>query len=40
MVNGLDVLRGEVAYVSVAAAPPAQRIGAVHEFDDITSQEA
>lgn len=40
MVNGLDVLRGEVAHVSMATAPPAQRIGAVNEFDDITTQEA
>lgn len=40
VVNGLDVLRREVAHVSMATAPPAQRVGAVNEFDDVTAQEA
>lgn len=40
MVNRLDVLRREVAHVSVATTPPAQRIRAVNEFDDVTAQEA
>lgn len=40
VVKGLDVLRGEVAHMSMAAAPPAQRIGAVNEFNDVAAQEA
>lgn len=40
MVNGLDVLRREVAHPPVAAAPPAQRIGAVEEVDDVAPEEA
>lgn len=40
MENGLDVLRREVAHVPMATAPPAHRIGAVNEFDDITTLEA
>lgn len=38
--NGLNVFRGEVAHTSVTPAPPAYRVRAVNEFDDITTQEA
>lgn len=40
VVDGLDVLRGEVAHVSVAAAPPAQGVGAVQQLDDVAAKEA
>lgn len=40
LVDGLDVLRREVAHVSVATAPPASGVGAVEEFDDVAAQEA
>lgn len=40
LVNRLDILRREEAHVSMATTPPAQRIGAVNEFDDVTTQEA
>lgn len=40
LVDGLDVLRWEVAHVSVATAPPARGVGAVEEFDDVAAQEA
>lgn len=40
MVDRLHILWGEVAHMSVAAAPPAQRVGAVDEFDDVAAQEA
>lgn len=40
LVNRLDILRREVAHVPMATAPPAQRIRAVNEFDDVAAQEA
>lgn len=40
LVDGLDVLRREVAHVSVATAPPARGVGAVEEFDDVAAKEA
>ena len=39
VVNGLDVLRREVAHSSVAPAPPARLVGAVHKFNDVAAQE-
>lgn len=40
VVNRLDILRGKVAHVSMATAPPAQCVGAVNELDDVSPQEA
>lgn len=40
LVDGLDVLRREVAHVSVATAPPARGVGAVEELDDVAAEEA
>lgn len=40
LINGLDVLGGEVAHSSVTATPPTYRVRAVNEFDDISTHQA
>lgn len=40
MVNRLDVFWREEAHVSVATSPPAQRIRAVEQLDDVAVEEA
>lgn len=40
VMNGLDVFRREEAHVSVATSPPAQRVGAVEQLDDVAAEEA
>jgi len=39
VVNGLDILRGEVAHTSVATALPALGVGAVQQVDEVAAQE-